>query len=66
VKQCRDRFAASLAGLPVTMESGPTVSSLGKITTVQLEAQPKDPNIIDPKLYVCDFQNGELISAAPR
>ncbi|HLZ65206.1 MAG TPA: hypothetical protein VKQ29_03190 [Aliidongia sp.] len=65
VAKCRAEFMKSLAGLPVTSLGGPSVTNWGDAITVRLEAQPVDPNIIDAKLYSCDFDNGVMTRHGP-
>jgi hypothetical protein len=65
VARCRAEFMKSLGGLKVTSLGGPSVTNFGDAITVRLEAQPVDPNLIDAKLYSCDFEKGELTQHGP-
>ena len=65
VARCQAEFVKSLAGLPVTFEGGPSITNYGDAISIRLEAQPNDPNIIDAKLYSCDFEQGQLIHSGP-
>ena len=55
----------SLAGLPVTFADGPSITNFGDAISIRLEAQPTDPNIIDAKIYACDFEQGAMIHHGP-
>jgi len=63
--RCQSEFMKSLGGLPVTSLGGPSVTNFGDAISVRLEAQPVDPNIIDAKIYSCDFEKGEMIHSGP-
>lgn len=65
VAQCKAEFVKSLAGLPVTFGDGPSITNFGDAISIRLEAQPTDPNIIDAKLYACDFEQGAMIHNGP-
>ena len=65
VAKCRAEFMKSLGGLPVTSLGGPSVTNFGNAITIRLEAQPADPNIIDARLYSCDFEQGEMTRHGP-
>ncbi len=65
VTRCQAEFVKSLAGMPVTFTGGPSITNFGDAISIRLEAQPNDPNIIDAKLYSCDFEQGEMISHGP-
>jgi hypothetical protein len=65
VAQCRTEFMRTLAGLQVTSLGGPSVTNFGNAITIRLEAQPVDPNIIDARLYSCDFEQGEMTRHGP-
>jgi hypothetical protein len=65
VALCRAEFMKSLGGLPVTSLGGPSVTNFGDAISVRLEAQPVDPNIIDAKLYSCDFEQGQMTHHGP-
>jgi hypothetical protein len=65
VAQCRAEFMKSLGGLQVTSLGGPSVTNFGDAISVRLEAQPVDPNLIDAKLYSCDFEQGQMTHHGP-
>ena len=65
VAQCRAEFMKSLGGLQVIPLVGPSVTNFGDAISVRLEAQPVDPNLIDAKLYSCDFEKGEMTHHGP-
>lgn len=65
VAQCRTEFMKALGGLKVTSLGGPSVTNFGDAITIRLEAQPVDPNLIDAKLYSCDFDKGEMTRHGP-
>ena len=65
VAQCQAAFAKSLGGLAVTSLGGPSVTNFGDAISVRLEAQPVDPNLIDARIYVCDFENGQMTHQGP-
>jgi starvation-inducible outer membrane lipoprotein len=65
VARCQAEFTKSLGGLAVTSLGGPSVTNFGDAIVVRLEAQPVDPNIIDAKVYSCDFENGEMTQHGP-
>ena len=65
VAQCRAEFTKSLGGLQVTPLGGPSVTNFGDAISVRLEAQPVDPNLIDAKLYSCDFEQGQMTHHGP-
>ena len=65
IARCQSEFMKSLGGLPVTSLGGPSVTNFGDAISVRLEAQPVDPNIIDAKIYSCDFEKGEMIHHGP-
>jgi len=65
VTLCKTEFVKSLAGLPVVFADGPTITNFGDAITVRLEAQPTNPDIIDAKLYSCDFEQGQMIHHGP-
>ena len=65
VARCKAEFVKSLAGLPVDFADGPTITNYGDAITIRLEAQPTNPDIIDAKLYSCDFEQGQMIHHGP-
>jgi len=65
VAQCRAEFTKSLGGLPVSWLGGPSVTNFGNAISIRLEAQPVDPNLIDAKLYSCDFEQGQMTYHGP-
>ncbi|MDB5361988.1 MAG: hypothetical protein JWO51_3285 [Rhodospirillales bacterium] len=65
VAKCRAEFMKSLGGLPVAPLGGPSVTNFGDAIVIRLEAQPVDPNIIDAKLYSCDFEQGQMTRHGP-
>ncbi len=65
VTQCQAEFVKELAGLPVTFPDGPSITNFGDAISIRLEAKPNDPNIIDDKLYSCDFEQGAMIHHGP-
>lgn len=65
VARCKVEFVKSLGALPVTFADGPSITNFGDAISIRLEAQPTNPNIIDAKIYSCDFENGEMTHHGP-
>jgi hypothetical protein len=65
VAQCQAEFTRSLGEIKVTPLGGPSVTNFGDAIGIRLEAQPVDPNIIDAKIYSCDFEQGVMIHHGP-